>query len=550
MPFKSDKQRRYMYANHPKIAERWSRYNKGGDVAPVPTGAPGAAQSAIDTYFAGGSPLVPRLSYEPGAAGADQASRIAYQKGLRELNEAGVDNAEDYIRQDWVVQDEPTQRGWDDWSQAERDRYLADGTSGHLIARDGREDWQRGVKFQDNSDLFYKDMAHRDANGLSVPGVGSALAGGIGGMMRGKMKAAVEAGGIPVAINGQWAVVSPDGTVIGNTGALGAHGVRNLAVERGLIAKPTGGLLGGLFGKLGDVLGAKSEADAKAAEEAAALAARQKQLDYYAQASNRGGHDYSHESDDDFRDRTANQYSLDHSTASDADLEAAYGGIDDWGTGYNTGGAVMDDDDVWGADPLAAPRETVDYGQTHPGYAAVQLPQKKENEILNYAKQAGLKAAGSYILPGPLGGATGSGWLGLNAGGWVGRRAVYLNQGGMAMPQAEMQAYNEMQSMTGPDPVGADFMMPQGSPEPEQYTPANDYGYIPSGGQTYKEQMEADKMYIQREKAQQDEDRKERAFNMGEQRKQEAHQKAMAQKDEAHAESMKQKRAGPLAQGG
>jgi hypothetical protein len=33
MPFKSEKQRRYMHANQPEIAKRWERkYNKGGRV--------------------------------------------------------------------------------------------------------------------------------------------------------------------------------------------------------------------------------------------------------------------------------------------------------------------------------------------------------------------------------------------------------------------------------------------------------------------------------------------------------------------------------------
>jgi len=33
MPFKSEKQRRYMHANHPKIAQRWEKkYSIGGSV--------------------------------------------------------------------------------------------------------------------------------------------------------------------------------------------------------------------------------------------------------------------------------------------------------------------------------------------------------------------------------------------------------------------------------------------------------------------------------------------------------------------------------------
>jgi len=33
MPFKSEKQRKYLHANHPEIAQRWEKnYKKGGSV--------------------------------------------------------------------------------------------------------------------------------------------------------------------------------------------------------------------------------------------------------------------------------------------------------------------------------------------------------------------------------------------------------------------------------------------------------------------------------------------------------------------------------------
>jgi len=36
VPFKSEKQRRYMHANLPKIAKRWEKeYSKGGKVLPT-----------------------------------------------------------------------------------------------------------------------------------------------------------------------------------------------------------------------------------------------------------------------------------------------------------------------------------------------------------------------------------------------------------------------------------------------------------------------------------------------------------------------------------
>ena len=37
MPFKSENQRRYMHAKHPKIAQRWEKkYNAGGSVTTEP----------------------------------------------------------------------------------------------------------------------------------------------------------------------------------------------------------------------------------------------------------------------------------------------------------------------------------------------------------------------------------------------------------------------------------------------------------------------------------------------------------------------------------
>ena len=48
MPFKSEKQRRYMHANHPKIAQRWEKkYSIGGSVTEEYVG------SAIKTEYGG-----------------------------------------------------------------------------------------------------------------------------------------------------------------------------------------------------------------------------------------------------------------------------------------------------------------------------------------------------------------------------------------------------------------------------------------------------------------------------------------------------------------
>jgi len=48
MPFKSEDQRRYMHANHPKIAQRWEKkYRTGGSVKEEYVG------SAIKTEYGG-----------------------------------------------------------------------------------------------------------------------------------------------------------------------------------------------------------------------------------------------------------------------------------------------------------------------------------------------------------------------------------------------------------------------------------------------------------------------------------------------------------------
>ena len=247
MPFKSEKQRRWMFANKPEMAKRWAAEYKqeGGPLAPVgaATGIPagGHAAAPIADYLAGNAtnaPLGATPSYRAGAAGADQQSRIAYEAGKRQLNEAGIED-EGLVYRDWTAPEPEGQTGWADWDQTQRDRFLETGTTGHLLAKDDRADWQRGVNTL-TADQFNAEIAKRNEGGFKVPGVMSGLANGIGGVMRQKMAAAVEAGGVPIAINGQLSVVNPDGSVIGNTGPLGAQGVREYAQGQGLITTPQG----------------------------------------------------------------------------------------------------------------------------------------------------------------------------------------------------------------------------------------------------------------------------------------------------------------------
>ena len=129
------------------------------------------------------------------------------------------------------------------------------------------------------------------------------------------------------------------------------------------------------------------------------------------------------------------------------------------------------------------------------------------------------------------------GMMHYNAGGWVQARMKHLNHGGMAVEDAGMQAYNEMQGMTGEGVTMPNDPMPQGAMAPDM-----DFGYRPSGPLTIKDQMEIDKMQIQRGKAMTEEMRKDKAFQEGERRKEEAHKESMAQKKEKHEASK-----GPLA---
>ena len=346
MPFKSEKQRRWMFANKPAMAKRWAAEYKqeGGPLAPVgaATGLPagGHAAAPIADYLAGNAanaPLGATPSYRAGAAGADQASRIAYEAGKRQLNEAGIED-EGLVYRDWTSPEPEGQTGWADWDQTQRDRFLKTGTTGHLLAKDDRADWQRGVNTL-TADQFGAEIARRNEQGIKVPGVMSGLASGIGGVMRQKMQAAVDAGGVPIAINGQLSVVNPDGSVIGNTGPLGAQGVREYAQGQGLIAKPQGPeWLTNITDSISGIIGQKKTHDQKVAEEAER--ARAEASARLARARAGAADQYQHESSGDHATRTqAAMDRIDWSAPSDADLEDVYGGTD-WSHGWNRGGRV------------------------------------------------------------------------------------------------------------------------------------------------------------------------------------------------------------------
>ena len=196
-------------------------------------------------------------------------------------------------------------------------------------------------------------------------------------------------------------------------------------------------------------------------------------------------------------------------------------------------------DDIWGTDPLATSRvQTPPLAQRSnaPVTPTITPTKSTTDTLIQYAAPIATKAATGFILPGTLGGAAGTGWLGLNAGGWVGKRTRYLVDGGMAAPEAEMQAYNEMQSITGSDPVSADFVMPEGSPMPDKFNGSPMNPVL---------QMKKDKVYIQQENAVAEDDRKNMAFDNAEKRKDEMHKLKMKQSEETHKAKLNEMR-GPL----
>ena len=223
---------------------------------------------------------------------------------------------------------------------------------------------------------------------------------------------------------------------------------------------------------------------------------------------------------------------------------------DAYSDGYNRGGMVDDDKDNWGTDPLAksniptAPLAQASHAVPSGNVAQPQgsgVTDTLKKAVAGQAIKAGITKAGlaggpagvvaSQVLPKLFGFNYGGEVTGNNssphimkAGEWVGKRTLHLNHGGMALPEAEMQAYNEMQGMTGPDLVGAEYIM-EGVLPPDSVM-------LMSGKPMSPKKAEMDQ--------------KEMAFMMDQKRKEESHQQSMMNKQEVHDETMKQKKA-PLA---
>jgi len=60
MPFKSKKQRRWMYANNPGIANKWEKYQQGGE-----TKGPSHAKGGIPIEVEGGEYIIRKDSVNP-----------------------------------------------------------------------------------------------------------------------------------------------------------------------------------------------------------------------------------------------------------------------------------------------------------------------------------------------------------------------------------------------------------------------------------------------------------------------------------------------------
>ena len=82
MPFQSEKQRRYLHANHPEIAKRWERDYAGGGRIGFDTGSNGITLGS-DKY---------NIKFEPGASGSLSSLDLGHGYNVDQKNIAyGVD---------------------------------------------------------------------------------------------------------------------------------------------------------------------------------------------------------------------------------------------------------------------------------------------------------------------------------------------------------------------------------------------------------------------------------------------------------------------------
>ena len=82
MPFQSEKQRRYLHANHPEIAKRWERDYAGGGRIGFDNGSNGITLGS-DKY---------NIKFEPGASGSLSSQDLGHGYNVDQKNISyGVD---------------------------------------------------------------------------------------------------------------------------------------------------------------------------------------------------------------------------------------------------------------------------------------------------------------------------------------------------------------------------------------------------------------------------------------------------------------------------
>lgn len=541
-------------------------WNEGGSVAPAPAPnlvagnaagpagipapttsvVPGYAQNAINAYMAGHVPTVPGLSYGTGNAVAQQDLRIQNEQMRRELDAMGIDPTP-------FVQDHE-------------------------------------VRFEGNFDEARQNNYNNMINNVGV-WEGEMPKGflGLNEKIQGKARAT---DGVTYNINGQPVTVDANGKVYGTLPpGMDPNMLTRKAIADGHIAKPdVPDFLSGIYDTVAGWTGMETVEQirkARAAHEARLEAERK------ATAAARNAARAQLATPDHGRHSGGSQ---DRAVMSDADRRggrnmaggSSYSGSRGGFAGArNMGGPIYAnmgqevEEDVWGADPLAVSRPTAQLQQASHAPAGMPMQQQQGGGMMSQLASMAAGKAMENMMPGwgQAGSIIAGGLFNkggevmknkMSAGTWVGKRCRYLNDGGLALPEAEMQAFNEMQAMTGQSPTMAadEVMLPDPNQLPMSYTqddvnnfmsandiqggamdpmvPRMDFGYIPSSGTTVKEQMEMDKMEIQRAKAMDKAEMDREAFDLAEQRKQQMHELAMKQKEESHAEAMKQKRA-PLA---
>ena len=382
MPFDSEKQRKYLWAAKPEVAKKIAYKQTGGAQAPLgPASAPptaGLAAPAIQQYVSGtgqGAPLAGGTSYSQ--PGTDYSSLIDYHKGVDQLQKAGIDPT-------GILYRDTVDRSGDDrqLSDIELQRMMETGHAGQVLGENTIGGWRewgtdspQGLTADERLSADYSHLGN-------IPGVGSALAGGIGGLNRKAQRGLREAGGVTYNIGGQPVTVGPDGSVAGTLPAgVNAGHIRDFAVKQGHLApsqidtRPSWLKKG--WSSVSDIIGQKkefdaAEADRVAREQAAARLAR----------ARTGSDQYRNESDDDFRDRTqAASSRIDWSAPSDADLEDVYGGTD-WSHGFRHGGPVPSEME----DKRLKIAKAVDFGKGRGPLMPTSIPPETRNRLAEAAK--------------------------------------------------------------------------------------------------------------------------------------------------------------------